>query len=58
MSHESTLHQALLPEVATATATAGVTGYEDLTTVDEEVHPTFLAAAVSSGLLHSSKVMT
>ena len=33
-------------------------GYEDLTTVDEEVHSTFLAAAVSSGLLHSSKVMT
>ena len=29
----------------------GATGYEDLTTIDEEVHPTFLAAAVSSGLL-------
>ena len=28
-------------------------GYEDLTTVDEEVHPTFLAAAMSSGFLEA-----
>ena len=60
MSHESTLHRALLPEVATAprAGVLGATGYEELITVDEEVHSTFLAAAVSSGLLHSSKVMT
>ena len=31
----------------------GATGYEDLTTVDEEVCPNFLAAAVSSGLLEA-----
>ena len=55
MSHESTLHRALLPEVATAprAGVLGATGYEELTTVDEEVHPTFLAAAVSSGLLEA-----
>ena len=29
------------------------TGYENLTTVDGEVHRTFLAAAVSSGLLEA-----
>ena len=31
----------------------GATGYEDLTAVDEEVRPNFLASAVSSGLLEA-----